>query len=194
MHLLLRTTLLLRLGDVMRVDACDRHSEYSRVVHGLVPPRSLALSFGARSARSPALANCGYCSGAGSFGSPPRSPPGYAPRTQRKHSRSSCLKRPAARRRRSGRPSLARFGLFVAPSGGGSIRVDYDIDPLRVRRWLGVVVVMPVPPLVRRGLGVTLWRVLPSLLTAQRRDIEVAPSTPHRLVAAVVNEICAEHL
>src|SRR5262245_50991608 len=86
MHLLLRTTLLLRLGDVMRVDACERHSEYSRVVHGLVPPRSLALSFGARSARSPALANCGYCSGAGSFGSPPRSPPGYAPRTQRKHS------------------------------------------------------------------------------------------------------------
>src|SRR5262245_49592724 len=50
MHLLLRTTLLLRLGDVMRVDACERHSEYSRVVHGLVPPRSLALSFGARSA------------------------------------------------------------------------------------------------------------------------------------------------
>src|SRR5215472_16137392 len=50
MHLLLRTTLLLRLGDVMRVHACERHSEYSRVVHGLVPPRSLVLSFGARSA------------------------------------------------------------------------------------------------------------------------------------------------
>ena len=40
MHLLLRTTLLLRLGDVMRVDAGERHSEYSRVVHGLVGPRS----------------------------------------------------------------------------------------------------------------------------------------------------------
>src|SRR4030095_9537966 len=51
MHLLLRTPLLLRLGDVMRVDACERHSEYSRVVHGLVAPQSLALSFGARSAR-----------------------------------------------------------------------------------------------------------------------------------------------
>src|SRR5215831_227735 len=45
MHLLLRTTLLLRLGDVMRVDACERHSEYSRVVHGLVPPRSLTPAF-----------------------------------------------------------------------------------------------------------------------------------------------------
>src|SRR5262249_37762482 len=53
---------------------------------------------------------------------------------------------------------------------------------------------MPVPPLVRRGLGVTLWRVLPSLLTAERRDIEVAPGGPHRLVAAVVDEGCAEHL
>src|SRR5688500_16450592 len=42
MHLLLRATLLLRLSNVMRVDACGRHSEYSRVVHGLVAPRSLA--------------------------------------------------------------------------------------------------------------------------------------------------------
>src|SRR4030095_12317335 len=50
MNLLLRTTLLLRLCDVMRVDACERHSEYSRVVPGLVVPRSVALSFGARSA------------------------------------------------------------------------------------------------------------------------------------------------
>src|SRR5450432_2010236 len=50
MHLLLRTTLLLRLRDVMRVDAGERHFEYSRVVHGLVAPRSLALSLGTRSA------------------------------------------------------------------------------------------------------------------------------------------------
>src|SRR5258706_12149964 len=34
MHLLLRATLLLRLGDVMRLDARERPSEYSRVVHG----------------------------------------------------------------------------------------------------------------------------------------------------------------
>src|SRR5262249_4055604 len=39
MHLLLRTTLLFRLGDVMRVDARERHSEYSRVIHGLVAPQ-----------------------------------------------------------------------------------------------------------------------------------------------------------
>src|SRR5262249_40884833 len=36
MHLLLGTTLLLRLGDVMRIDARERHSEYSSVVHTLV--------------------------------------------------------------------------------------------------------------------------------------------------------------
>src|SRR5215472_150251 len=90
--------------------------------------------------------------------------------------------------------SLARFRLFVAPSRGGSFRVGYDIDPLRVRRGLGAVVVVPVPPLVWRGLGITLWRVLPSLLTTERRHIEVAPGGPHRLVAAGVNEVCAEDL
>src|SRR6516164_8276560 len=54
MHLLLRTTLLLHLGDVMRVDARERHSEYSRVVHGLVARQSLALWFNShsRAARS----------------------------------------------------------------------------------------------------------------------------------------------
>src|SRR5262245_13002467 len=52
---------------------------------------------------------------------------------------------------------------------------------------------MPVPPFVRRGLGVTLWRGRPSLLTAERGDVEVAPGGPHRLVAAAVNEVCAEH-
>src|SRR6266576_7262990 len=70
--------------------------------------------------------------------------------------------------------TLASFRLCV-PLSGGFLRVGYDIDPLRVRRGLGVVVVVPVPPLVRRGLGVTLGRVLPSLLPAERRDVEVAP-------------------
>src|SRR6266481_4118099 len=109
------------------------------------------------------------------------------------HSRSSCAESPAARRRPGGRPSLARFRLSVAPSGGGSFRVGYDIDPLRVRRGLGLVVVVPVPPLVRLGLGVTVWRVLPGLLTAERRHIEVAPGGSHRFVAAAVDEVCEEH-
>src|SRR5262249_61409492 len=87
---------------------------------------------------------------------------------------STRWREPPAQRRRSGRPSLARF-LFVAPSQGSSLRVGYDIDPLRVRRRLGVVVVVPVPPLIRRGLGVTLWGVLPSLLTAGRAAVAVAP-------------------
>src|SRR5262249_58481066 len=112
---------------------------------------------------------------------------------QSSSSLSTRWREPAARRRRSGRPSLARFRLFVAPSQGGSLRVGYDVDPLRVRRGLRVVVVVPVPPLVRRGLGVTLWRVLPSLLTAERRDVEVAPDGPHRPVAPGVDKVSAEH-
>jgi tRNA isopentenyl-2-thiomethyl-A-37 hydroxylase MiaE len=52
---------------------------------------------------------------------------------------------------------------------------------------------VPVPPLVWRGLGITFRRILPSLLTAERREIEVAPCAPHRFVAAVVDEVRAEH-
>src|SRR5262245_4571749 len=56
-----------------------------------------------------------------------------------------------------------RFRLFGAPSGCRCLRVGYYIDPLRVRRGLGLVVVMPVPPLVRRRLRVACRRVLPLL-------------------------------
>src|SRR2546423_183991 len=59
-------------------------------------------------------------------------------------------------RRRNGRPSLVRFRLCLALSGG-FLRVVCYVDPLRVRRGLGLVVVVPVPPLVRWGLRVTLW-------------------------------------
>src|SRR5918992_3428391 len=104
---------------------------------------------------------------------------------------SSCSRR-CSRVRRGDRPFLARFRLCVALSECGFSSVGH-LDPLRVRRGLGVIVVVPVPPLVRRGLRVTLRRVLPSLLTAERRDIEVAPGAPHRLVAAAVDEISAEH-
>src|SRR5215469_18944650 len=93
-------------------------------------------------------------------------------------------------------PSLANFGhAFAFMSGfreGGFSSLGH-LDPLRVRRGLGVVVVVPVPPLVPRGLGVTLWRVLPLLLTPERGHIKIAPGAPHRLVAAVVDEVRAKH-
>src|SRR5207247_9681059 len=53
--------------------------------------------------------------------------------------------------------------------------------------------VLPEPALVRGSLGVALRRVLPLLLAPERSHIEVAPSAPHRLVAAVVDEVGAEH-
>src|SRR5438477_11099837 len=52
--------------------------------------------------------------------------------------------------------------------------------------------VVPDPPLVRRGLGITLRRVLPLLLTPERSDVEVVPGVSHLLVAAVVDEVGAE--
>src|SRR5215468_12579690 len=82
--------------------------------------------------------------------------------------------------------------LCVALSERGFPSVGH-LDPFRVGRGLSVVVVVPVPPLIWRGLGVTLRRVLPGLLTAERREVEVAPDGPHRLVAAVVDEVCVEY-
>src|SRR5260221_12611172 len=49
--------------------------------------------------------------------------------------------------------SLDRVRLCFVLSEGGFASVGY-LDPLRVRRGIGAVVVVPVPPLVRRGLGV----------------------------------------
>ena len=57
------------------------------------------------------------------------------------------------------------------------------------RVWL----VVPDPPLVRRGLGIAFRRILPLLLTPEGSDVEVVPSVPHLLVAAVVDEVGAKH-
>src|ERR1700757_2143450 len=78
-------------------------------------------------------------------------------------------------------------------SEGGFSSVGH-LDPLRVRRGFGVVVVMPVPPLVRRGLRIALGRVLPLLLASERGQVEIAPDAPHCFVAAVVDEVGAEYL
>src|SRR6476660_4047121 len=53
--------------------------------------------------------------------------------------------------------------------------------------------VVVVPPLVWRGLGVALRRVLPLLLAPECGDVEVAPGAPHRLVATAVDEVGAKH-
>src|SRR5687768_7749010 len=54
------------------------------------------------------------------------------------------------------------------------------------------VLVVQVPPLVRRGLRVALGRVLPILLATQQRHVQVRPGGPHRLVAAVLDPVGAE--
>src|SRR5437588_3902928 len=58
----------------------------------------------------------------------------------------------------------------------------------------GVWFVVPDPPLVRRGLGVALRRILPFLLAPERSDVKVVPGAPHLLVAAVVDEVGTEHV
>src|SRR5262245_17892434 len=87
----------------------------------------------------------------------------------------------------------SRFRLCIALSECGFSSIRY-LDPLRVRRGLGIVIVVPVPPLVRLRLRVTLRRVFPLLLASERRDVEVIPGAPHLLVATAVDEIRAEHV
>src|SRR5215204_4662602 len=87
-------------------------------------------------------------------------------------------------------PRLA--GLAVAFPKGGLSSVRH-LDPLRIRRGVRDVFVVPVPPFVAWGLRVAFWRVLPLLLSPERRHVEVAPDGAHRLVAAAVDEVGAEH-
>src|SRR3981189_2411136 len=90
-------------------------------------------------------------------------------------------------------PAMPRLaGLAVAFPKGGLSGVRH-LDPLRVGRGVGNVTLVPVPPLVRSALGVALRRVLPRLLTPECRHVEVAPGSAHRLVAAAVYEVGAEH-
>src|SRR5215831_16940921 len=83
------------------------------------------------------------------------------------------------------REILACFFFFLLPSQSRPLRVGDDVDPLRVGCSLGVVIVVPVPPLVRRSLRKALGRILPCFLAAERREDEVAPDGTHRFVAAI---------
>src|SRR6185312_3723556 len=67
------------------------------------------------------------------------------------------------------------------------------LDPLLVWRCIRDVAVVPVPPFVGRRLGIALGRILPELLPAERRDVEVVPGAAQLLVAAVVEEVGAEY-
>src|SRR5580658_4576898 len=62
-------------------------------------------------------------------------------------------------------------------------------------RQLGMVVlVVPVPPVVRCGLRIALGRVFPVFLAPERGHVEVAPGAPEGLVTTVVEEIGTEYL
>src|SRR5213080_407920 len=88
--------------------------------------------------------------------------------------------------------SFVQYSLGVAAfRGGPGCAKLHESGSIFIRRvWF----VVPDPPLVRRSLGVALRRVLPFFLASQRSDVEVAPGAPHRLVAAVVDEISAEYV
>src|SRR6266513_3888402 len=84
---------------------------------------------------------------------------------------------------------VERDGDFYGPAVNRSARLARQAGPIGIR---AVWFVVPDPPLVRRGLGIVLRRVLPLLLTPERSDIEVVPGVSHLLVAAVVDEVGAE--
>src|SRR6185312_7782190 len=87
-------------------------------------------------------------------------------------------------------PRLSRRALLAEISDPGI----GHLFPFPVGRSLRAIVIVPVPPLIRRALRVTLGRVLPNLLPPERRNVEVAPDGSHCLVAAPVDEIGAEDL
>jgi hypothetical protein len=58
------------------------------------------------------------------------------------------------------------------------------LDPLLVGRRACDVAVVPVPPLVGWGLRTAFGRVLPDLLPAKRRDVEVVPGATSSTTAA----------
>src|SRR5260370_24531897 len=66
--------------------------------------------------------------------------------------------------------------------------VDH-FGPSGVGRGAGGVFVVPVPPLVRWGLGVAWGRVFPDLLASECGHVEVVPDAPHGFVAAAVDEV-----
>src|SRR6266436_9041208 len=86
--------------------------------------------------------------------------------------------------------SLGRLGVAALRVGPGSAELHQAWSILIGLVWF----VVPDPPLVRRSLRVALRRVLPFLLAPERSDVEVVPCIPHLLVAAVVDEVGAEHI
>src|ERR1700722_10673744 len=63
-----------------------------------------------------------------------------------------------------------------------------------LRQFGMVVLVVPVPPVVRRGLRIALGRVFPLFLASERGHVEVAPGAPEGLVTTVVEEVGTEYL
>src|SRR4051812_31957819 len=94
-------------------------------------------------------------------------------------------------------PSLSRhrsgdFAATSCDSEGPPSHGLASVEQAHERSGVPAVRVVVVPPLVRRGLRVALGGVLPLLLAAERRDVEVAPGGAEMLVAAGIDEVGAE--
>src|SRR6202022_3618756 len=123
---------------------------------------------------------------------PDRDYPGHGGEPERRRQRNSRTCRPGAGH---GGGSLShnlhmlhRLLRLSNPFLGGT-----HFDPYSVGRLGVAVFVVPVPPRVRLCLGVALGRVLPVLLASECGEVEVASGAPHWFVAAVVDEVGAEH-
>jgi hypothetical protein len=90
-------------------------------------------------------------------------------------------------------PARRRCERSPASASLPSLNSPLDLSASFLGRLSVAVFVVPVPPFVRRSLRVACRRVFPVLLAPERSHIEVAPGAPERLVAAIVDEVVAEH-
>src|SRR5262245_30524443 len=110
-----------------------------------------------------------------------------APPTRRSTSASLVCQPSSTRHQRRITSSLVHASN-TAVAGAGNVRSMRRALVSLTSRAVRVVV---VPPPVRGCLRVAVRRVLPLLLPSERRDVEIAPGAPQRLVAAVVDEVGA---
>src|SRR5439155_26306716 len=91
------------------------------------------------------------------------------------------------------RSSYTRFRSFRAVASLPGFAAPANLFADLGGSFVAAVLVVPVPPLVRRGLRTAFRSFLPLLLSPERGHVEVTPGGTHRFVAAAIDEVGAEY-